>query len=146
MSAITAAKLLSHKEPARIVSMKMGNIKIVEGELLMLVSGYLEHSTPTSGSKFAGIAAETVDNSAGSDGDKSCGVYQTGLFSMAISGVAVTDIGRKAYAETNNPSDVKDDNDTPTQHANMIGRIVGLNGTEAWVDIGVGTVIMENKS
>lgn len=140
MSALTAAKVVPHKEPARIVSMKMGAVKLWQGSLCMIIAaaGYAVAATPTAASIFAGIAAETVDNSAGSAGDKSIQLFQTGLHEIAISGVAVTDIGKKVYAETSNPSDCKDASDTPTANGQCIGRTVNVENSKAWVDIGIG--------
>ena len=46
---------------------------------------------------FAGVAVETVDNSAGSDGDKVVQVFKTGEFSFIGASLAITDVGLVAY-------------------------------------------------
>jgi len=67
-------------------------------------SGYLvAMAHGTANLKFAGIANETVDNSAGSAGDKSLNVTKSGSFLMkAISGYtpAIADLGKEVYANT----------------------------------------------
>lgn len=144
MSAITSAKLLSHKEPARVVSMKMDNVKIWQGALLMLsATGYVTPLIPTLDLPFVGIASETVDNSAGADGDKSIDVYQSGLFGMAVTGAVVTDLMKKVYGETSNTSDCTLESGSPSELAQMIGRLVGIQGAIHWVDIYPGIVLKE---
>lgn len=49
------------------------------------------------GDKFAGIAYEEIDNTAGASGDKSVRVYTLGDFDHVLSGAAITDIGRPVF-------------------------------------------------
>ena len=50
------------------------------------------------GEKFAGLAYEESDNSAGADGDKKCRVFTLGDFALALAGAAQTNIGDPVYA------------------------------------------------
>lgn len=51
---------------------------------------------------FAGIARETVDNSAGADGDKQVEVWTDGDFELTIAGtLADSEIGTAVYASDN---------------------------------------------
>lgn len=52
----------------------------------------------TAGEVLAGIAYEKIDNSSGSDGDKSIRVYTQGDFNHALSGAAIANIGDAVYA------------------------------------------------
>ncbi len=52
----------------------------------------------TAGDPVIGIAYEDIDNSAGSNGDKSVRVYTFGDFGHALSGAAIADIGRPVFA------------------------------------------------
>lgn len=69
---------------------------IYEGSLLGLASGYVR--ALQAGDVFVGVSTEYIDNSAGSAGDKRVHAYTTRPFEMALSGVAVTDIGAPVYA------------------------------------------------
>jgi len=52
---------------------------------------------------FEGFAVATVDNSAGSAGDKNVKVYQRGVVTLSVTGVtAVTDEGSTVYATDDN--------------------------------------------
>jgi hypothetical protein len=80
-------------------------VKILKGSLVAVnVSGYLVPiAHGTANLKFVGVANETVDNSAGSAGDKSLNVTKTGSFVMkAASGFtpALADLGKEVYANT----------------------------------------------
>jgi hypothetical protein len=93
------------EKPGLVVSYKISNVKILKGSLVAVnVSGYLVPiAHGTANLKFVGVANETVDNSAGSAGDKSLNVTKTGSFVMkAASGFtpALADLGKEVYANT----------------------------------------------
>ncbi len=92
-------------------------------------SGYVTPMTHATASlKFIGVANETVDNSAGSAGDKSVNVTKSGSFVLKATGFtpAVTDLGKEAYSssdwEVQNAS-------TGLTNAYKIGTIVGIETT-----------------
>jgi hypothetical protein len=89
-------------------------------------SGY---SRPlTAGDPFRGFAAEKADNSAGAAGAVNVLVKQRGRVSLAISGLAITDVGKAVYASD-------DDTFTLTATSNSyVGRVI------RWVSTGVGIV------
>jgi hypothetical protein len=72
----------------------LGSIVCVE-----LSSGYVVPGSDTSGLVYVGIAEEYVDNSSGSNGDKSVRVNaQPGLTALlTASGLAISDIGDQLY-------------------------------------------------
>lgn len=104
MSALTQP-YEAYEKPGLVVSYKASNVKIYKGALVGLTSaGY---ATPmahgTANLKFIGVANETVDNSAGSAGDRSINVTKNGSFVMkAVSGFtpAIGDLGKEVYANT----------------------------------------------
>jgi len=74
-----------------------GRKHIYKGAFVGLSSG--GYAQPlTAGDLFAGIAYEEIDNSNGSDGDLSVGVYTLGDFSLGLNGATVADIGRPVFA------------------------------------------------
>ena len=75
------------------------------------------------GDYFVGIAAETVDNSAGAASAKSVPVETEGDFELPLSGAVVTDIGFRVSASA-------DDSIIKVASANrIVGRIIGLGST-----------------
>lgn len=50
------------------------------------------------GDRFLGIAYEESDNASGGNGDRSVRVLTIGDYQLALSGAALTDIGKSVYA------------------------------------------------
>ena len=70
---------------------------IFKGALVGLSSG--GYAQPlTAGDLFVGIAYEEIDNTAGSDGDKSVRLYTLGDFGHPLAGAALANIGDAVYA------------------------------------------------
>ena len=71
------------------------------------IQGYLVSYIPWSqglalnGSPFVGIAIENVNNSAGSNADKSCNVFVDGYVEYPLSGAATHDIGKPVFGLDN---------------------------------------------
>lgn len=86
-----------------LTAYKMNNVKLLKGTLVALdTDGYVKKAADTASEKFVGVAFETVDNSAGSDGDKTIRVWQTGTFEFAFNGTASqADVGKAVYASDN---------------------------------------------
>lgn len=87
--------------------------------------------TPATGDIFGGIAMERQDIGSGdtADGAKNLTVAKDGIWGFAQGSLAVTDVGAPIYA-------TDDDTITTTStNALLIGRLVGVDGTYAWVDI-----------
>jgi hypothetical protein len=77
---------------------------------------------------FAGVAAETIDNSAGSPGDKSIRVSTTGDFTFKTTGLAQTNMGDLAYADLGNTDAGQRVLTTPTSAKELaVGRFAGLD-------------------
>lgn len=123
------------EKPGLVVSYKLSNVKIYKGAMAGVnSSGYLvPMAHGTASLKFVGFANETVDNSAGSAGDKSMNITKSGSFvAKAVSGFtpAQADIGSEVYANT--------DWEVQTSTGGLtnqykVGRIVGLETTSTGV-------------
>lgn len=110
---------------------KATNAKIYKGSLVGInASGYLcSMNHATASLKFAGVANETVDNSAGSAGDKGLNVTKCGSFVFkAVSGYtpAIADIGKEVYATTDWEVQIATAGLT---NQYKIGTIVGIENT-----------------
>ncbi|MEZ0326274.1 MAG: hypothetical protein ACAH95_10240 [Fimbriimonas sp.] len=95
----------TYEKPGLVVSYKLSNVKVYKGAMVGVnASGYvIPMAHGTASLKFLGVANETVDNSAGSAGDKSINVTKSGSFVMkAVSGYvpAIADIGKEVYANS----------------------------------------------
>lgn len=95
MTATTTAREAKRKD-GEIISYPMAVVKIPKGALVNINSaGFATNATDAAGETFAGVAYETVDNSAGSAGGLSIRVETTGTF-VFIDGDgngAQTDVG-----------------------------------------------------
>ncbi len=100
--------------------------KIYEGSAVGLTGGYAR--ALNAGDSFGGFADRAVDNSSGADGAVNVSVSRFGLIQLAISGLAVTDIGKPVYASDDNTFTL-----TATSNS-AIGRV------SRWVSSGVGIV------
>lgn len=104
MASLTKA-FETYERPGLVVSYKASNVKIYKGAAVGVnSSGYavpMAHGTASL--KFVGVANDTVDNSAGSAGDKSLNITKSGSFVFkAASGFTptVANLGTEVYANT----------------------------------------------
>ena len=119
------------EKPGLVVSYKASNVKVYKGAAVGInSSGYLvPMAHGTASLKFAGIANETVDNSAGSAGDKSVNITKSGSFVFkAASGYtqAQADVGAEVYVNTD--WEVQTGTGGLTNQYKL-GRITGLENT-----------------
>ncbi|MCL5105532.1 MAG: hypothetical protein M1133_15665 [Armatimonadetes bacterium] len=95
MTATTTAREVKRKD-GQIISFPIAAVKIPKGALVNInAAGYATNSTDAASETFAGVAYETVDNSAGSAGDLEIRVETTGTFVFVDGGGngAQTDVG-----------------------------------------------------
>jgi hypothetical protein len=95
MTATTTAREAKRKD-GRLISYPMAAVKIPKGALVSIsAAGYATNATDAAGETFAGVAYETVDNSAGNAGDLSIRVETSGTFVFVDGGGngAQTDVG-----------------------------------------------------
>jgi 3D (Asp-Asp-Asp) domain-containing protein len=92
----TATARESKRKDGEVISYPMAAVKIPKGALVNIsAAGYATNATDASGETFAGVAYETVDNSAGSAGALSIRVETSGTFVFVDGGGngAQTDVG-----------------------------------------------------
>ncbi|MEN6357316.1 MAG: hypothetical protein ABFD83_09555 [Armatimonadota bacterium] len=95
MTATTTAREAKRKD-GEVISYPMAAVNIPKGALVNInAAGYATNSTDTAGETFAGVAYETVDNSAGTAGALSIRVETAGTFVFVDGGAngAQTDVG-----------------------------------------------------
>ena len=103
MTATTTAREAKRKD-GQLIAYPMAAVKIPKGALVNINSdGYATNATDASGETFAGVAYETVDNSAGSAGDLEIRIQTTGTFVFADGGGngAQTDVGLEFHVVDN---------------------------------------------
>lgn len=109
---------------------KMGAAKIYEGTMCMFnAAGFIvQVADIATGDCFAGVAAETVDNSAGSAGDKTIKIWLSGIFTFKHAGAARTDVGLPAFASLG-VADAGQTVKSATEgtHAMMVGKIMDVS-------------------
>lgn len=103
MTAITTARKNTDRQDGEVLSFKQAAVKIPEGALVSVnAAGYATNATDAANDVFVGIADETVDNSAGSAGDKSIKVRRTGVYTVAFGGTAtIADVNTLVYVSDN---------------------------------------------
>ena len=69
-------------------------------------SGYAK--SIVSGDKFVGFADEHIDNSSGSDGEKTIRLRKKGSILLEISGITLADINKSVYATDDNTFTLSD--------------------------------------
>ncbi len=132
MAALTTGVNLTEKEGKLLAHPVVASDVIYKGALLKHnAAGYLAPMAAESGAFFAGIAYETVDNSAGSAGDVACKVMKVGTFLMVTSGMAQADVGSTVYA-----SDDATFSTTQASNEVAVGVITEyVSATSVWVRI-----------
>lgn len=91
------------ERPGLVVAYRVASVKIHKGALVGVnPAGYLVPMTPqTPGLRFVGVANETVDNAAGSPGERSVNVTKSGSFVFAPAAgysPAQGDLGTEVFA------------------------------------------------
>lgn len=131
MTALAANKNVVEKR-GNIVAHPMAVDIVFKGALLKHnAAGYLAPCAAEAGAKFAGVAYEYKDNSAGSAGDIDCRTVKKDRVLLEGSGFNQTDVGEKVYAT---------DDQTITKTFGATVQLVGIideyvSSTQVWVKI-----------
>ncbi len=130
MAALTVAKEVGEKDGV-LGSSPMAVDVIYRGAMVMHnTAGFLAPCATGAGGRFAGVAEETVDNSAGSAGDKECRHKREGLYLLEGTGFVQADVGLDVYA-----SDDQTITKTSTNNP-KVGRIEKfVSATQVWVKL-----------
>ena len=119
MTATTTAREAKRKD-GEVISYPMAAVKIPKGALVNInAAGFATNSTDAASETFAGVAYETVDNSAGNAGDLAIRVQTTGTFVFVDGGGngAQTDLGIAFHVS---------DNQTVTDAATTYNIVAGV--------------------
>lgn len=132
MANLTADKADERQEGV-LVDVALGAVKVFKGSNLNYnASGFAVKSSDTASEAFAGVAMETVDNSAGTAGDKYVRVWKEGVFSMTASGATQAWVGQNVCAVDDNVVALA----ATTTNDVIVGRVVGfISATEVRVKI-----------
>jgi len=132
MTVLSADRETTRKEPG-YKSMLMGTDIIYKGGFVTLTAaGLVVAGQATAGYKFAGVAAEKVDDSAGA-GTKWCKVYTEGLFLLVATSITQAMVGEMMYLIDDQTFD-----ETPASGVAIpVGILVEyVSATSGWIDIG----------
>ena len=92
------------------------------------------------GLRFAGVAYEKIDNSAGSAGDEKVRVYTEGLFLFTATSITQVMVGEMMYMVDDNIFD-----DVPGTYSIEVGILVDyVSATSGWIDIGPAVEVQRN--
>ncbi len=84
------------RQTGDLVHVKQAAVKIYHGALVTFnPAGYADVADASE--PLAGVAMETVDNSAGSAGDKLIRVHRCGIFTFGGSGFTAADAGKEVF-------------------------------------------------
>lgn len=110
-----------------LLSVPQAAVKIYKGSLVAFnTAGYATGAADTSGFTFAGIAYETVDNSAGAAGALSIRVKRRGVVELNFTASAVqANVGLPVYMSDDNTVALV----ATTTNDVLVGRIVALVST-----------------
>lgn len=132
MTALSADRETKRKE-AGFKSLLMGTDIIYKGGMVTLnTSGLAVAGQAAQGYKFAGVAYEKVDDSAGA-GTKWCRVYTEGLFLLPATSITQAMVGHMMYLQDDQTFD-----DVPASAAAIPCGILHeyVSTTLGWIDIG----------
>lgn len=132
MAALSAKTDREEKE-GKIVSHPVVASDIIYAGALVKhnAAGFLAPCAAEAGAVFAGVAVESIDNSAGSAGDKSCRVEKKGNFLMNGTGLSQADVGSAVFASDDNTVST-----TQGSNEQQVGRIVEfISATQVRVKI-----------
>lgn len=102
MADLTAARADGRQE-GQLIAVKQAAVKIFKGaNVCFNTSGYATKAADTASFKFAGVAMETVDNSAGAAGDEEVRIWREGVFDMNCASATQAWVGQTVYAVDDN--------------------------------------------
>lgn len=118
----------AYERPGLVVSYRMAAVRIFKGALVGVNStGFaVPMSKATTGLKFVGVAAETVDNRGGTAGGKTLNVTKSGSFVLSCLSVSQSQIGREVFADNDWSVTVS----APSEGEDyLVGTIVSIEST-----------------
>jgi hypothetical protein len=130
MSALTRDRATPYREGIEIEYPVAANTKIYAGSLVCIsAAGYAVPAADTSGYRFAGVALEQVDNSAGG---KSVRVRRAGVFEFDAVSITQDMVGAAMFAADDHTFD---DAAGPTNDIKVGLLVKYVSATKGWIDI-----------
>jgi predicted RecA/RadA family phage recombinase len=133
MSALTRDRATSYREGIEVEFPVAAATKIYAGSMVCVnAGGYATPAADTSGLRFAGVALEQVDNSAGANGVTMIRLRRTGVFEFNAANLTQAKVGNAMYAV---------DDQTCADAAGAtndikVGALVKyVSATKGWIDI-----------
>ncbi len=134
MADITERKASTDRQDGLVLSFLQGVENIYEGALVAInAAGYAVNAGDDASAVVVGVADESVDNSAGSNGSLSIKVRRTGVFTFnAAWSAAQADVNTLVYASDNQSVDLVG----TTTNDVLVGRVVEVvSSSKVRVDI-----------
>jgi hypothetical protein len=133
MSALTRDRATPYREGIEVEYSVAANTKIYAGALVCVnTAGYAVPAADTAGFRFAGVAMEQVDNSAGSDGGQTVRLRRAGVFEFDAVSIAPAMVGTEMQAADDHTFD---DNAGTTNHVKVGQLVKYVSATKGWIDI-----------
>lgn len=134
MTALTEDKALQYTEGVELPFEMYRAVEIFAGSFVCVrADGYVIPGDDATGLLLMGVAVEHVDNSLGSDGDKSVVLRRRGLVKAILdTAITIANVGDSVYLVDDQTVDVVGN----TTHDIFCGIIAGyIDTTHAWIDI-----------
>jgi len=133
MAALTQDRPTPYREGIEMDLLVAASTKIFAGSLVSLnSSGYAAPAADTAGHRFAGVALEQVDNSAGANGAKKVRVRRTGVFEFDAASITQAMVGDAMYVADDHTFD---DAAGPTNDVRVGVLVKYVSTTKGWIDI-----------
>lgn len=133
MSGLTCDRATSYREGIEVEYPAAASTKIFAGSLVCVnAGGYAAPAADTSGYRFAGVAMEQVDNSAGADGAKTVRLRRAGVFEFDATSITQAMVGDAMYAVDDHTFD---DAAGPTQDVKVGMLVKYVSSSRGWIDI-----------
>lgn len=132
MSDLTASKA-DERQEGILIDVPLAAVKVFKGSNLNFnTAGFAKKASDTASEKFAGLAMETVDNSAGAAGDKAVRIWVEGVSSMGCASATQAWVGQDVFAVDDNLVALA----ATTTNDVRVGKVVGfVSATEVRVKI-----------
>ncbi len=133
MSALTRDRATSYREGIEVEFPVAAATKIYAGSMVCVnAGGYAVPAADTSGLRFAGVAMEQVDNTAGANGTSLIRLRRAGVFEFNAANLTQAKVGDAMYA-TDDQSFA--DTSGVTNHIKVGVLVKYVSTTQGWIDI-----------
>jgi hypothetical protein len=133
MAALTRDRATSYREGVEVEYPVAASARIYAGSLVCVdTSGYAAPAADASGFKFAGVALEQVDNSAGANGAVSVRLRRAGVFEFDAASITQAMVGDAMYVVDDHTFD---DAAGPANDVRVGQLVKYVSATKGWIDI-----------